>query len=307
MNQERAILVTGVNGQVGFELMRTLQGLGRVVALDRKALDLSDLDRVRAVVREIKPAIIVNPAAYTAVDAAESDIDAAMRLNADVPRTLAQEAADSGAVLVHYSTDYVFDGTKSTPYAEDDRTNPQNVYGASKLAGERAIAESGCAYLVFRTSWVYGRRGKNFLLTMLRLGAERPELRVVADQIGAPTWSNTIATATAHVLAQGLASEDAKWWRERSGIYHLTAAGATSWHGFAQAIFDIAMGELAPKVLPISASEYPVPAKRPGNSRMSQEKLAERFGLCLPSWDDALRLCMGDMASGARQTDATLT
>lgn len=168
---EQTILVTGVNGQVGFELLRSLQGLGRVVACDRSMLDLSDLGRVRSVVRDLKPSIIVNPAAYTAVDKAETDVDAARQLNAEVPRVLAEEAARSGAALVHYSTDYVFDGTKEGAYVETDATNPQNVYGLTKLEGERAIAATGCAHVILRTSWVYGRRGKNFLLTMLRLGS----------------------------------------------------------------------------------------------------------------------------------------
>ncbi|MDR5793757.1 MULTISPECIES: dTDP-4-dehydrorhamnose reductase [unclassified Caballeronia] len=296
-DSQRTILLTGVNGQVGFELARTLQGLGRVVALDRNKLDLGDLDAIRKVVREVKPSLIVNPAAYTAVDKAESDAEAAMRANGEAPGVLAEEAKRLSAALVHYSTDYVFDGTKDGVYVEDDAVNPQNVYGKSKLAGERAIAASGCDHLIFRTSWVYGTRGKNFLLTMLRLGAERDQLSVVADQIGAPTWSNTIAAATAHVLAQSIAADTADWWSKHSGIYHLTASGATSWHGFAQAIFAVAMGEGAPKVLPIPAADYPVPAKRPANSRMSHDKLAERFGLILPAWDEALRLCMAGGAS----------
>ncbi|RAR60614.1 dTDP-4-dehydrorhamnose reductase [Paraburkholderia unamae] len=294
MNEQPTILVTGVNGQVGYELLRSLQGLGRVVGLDRAALDLADLDRVREVVREAKPAIIVNPAAYTAVDKAESDEAAARRLNAEAPGVLAEEAARCGAALIHYSTDYVFDGTKDAPYAEDDATNPQNVYGATKLEGEQAIAASGCAHLILRTSWVYGRRGKNFLLTMLKLGAERPELRVVADQFGAPTWSRTIAEATSHIVAQGVAADDAAWWAQRSGVYHFTASGATSWHGFAEAIFASALGERAPKTVPIPASDYPVPAKRPANSRLALDKLNETFGLSMPAWDDALRLCLGD-------------
>ncbi|WP_321797052.1 dTDP-4-dehydrorhamnose reductase [Burkholderia sp. BCC1988] len=291
---EPTILVTGVNGQVGFELLRSLQGLGRVVACDRSMLDLSDLDRVRGVVRELKPSIIVNPAAYTAVDKAETDVDAARRLNADVPRAFAEEAARIGAALVHYSTDYVFDGTKEGAYVETDATNPQNVYGLTKLEGEQAIAATGCAHLILRTSWVYGRRGKNFLLTMLKLGSERPELRVVADQIGAPTWSKTIATATSHIVAQALAAEGADWWTQRSGVYHFTSAGATSWHGFAEAIFANALGERAPKVVPIPASDYPVPAKRPSNSRLSHDKLTETFGLRLPDWADALKLCLSE-------------
>lgn len=294
MTPEPTILVTGVNGQVGFELLRSLQGLGRVVACDRSMLDLSDLDRVRSVVRELKPSIIVNPAAYTAVDKAETDVDAARRLNAEVPRAFAEEAARLGAALVHYSTDYVFDGTKEGAYVETDATNPQNVYGLTKLEGEQAIAATGCAHLILRTSWVYGRRGKNFLLTMLKLGSERPELRVVADQVGAPTWSKTIATATAHIVAQALAADDADWWAQRSGVYHFTSAGATSWHGFAEAIFAQAMGERAPRVLPIPASDYPVPAKRPSNSRLSHDKLTEAFGLRLPDWADALKLCLSE-------------
>ncbi|MBJ9591795.1 dTDP-4-dehydrorhamnose reductase [Burkholderia seminalis] len=291
---EPTILVTGVNGQVGFELLRSLQGLGRVVACDRSMLDLSDLDRVRSVVRGLKPSIIVNPAAYTAVDKAETDVDAARRLNAEVPRAFAEEAARLGAALIHYSTDYVFDGTKDGAYVETDATNPQNVYGLTKLEGEQAIAATGCAHLILRTSWVYGRRGKNFLLTMLKLGSERPELRVVADQVGAPTWSKTIATATSHIVTQALAADDAGWWAQRSGVYHFTSAGATSWHGFAEAIFAHAMGERAPKVLPIPASDYPVPAKRPSNSRLSHDKLTEAFGLRLPDWADALKLCLSE-------------
>lgn len=293
MNEQPTILVTGVNGQVGFELLRNLQGLGRVVGLDRTALDLADLERVREVVREVKPTLIVNPAAYTAVDKAESDDVAARRLNAEAPGVLAEEAKRCGAALIHYSTDYVFDGTKDAPYVETDAVNPQNVYGKTKLEGEQAIAASGCAHLILRTSWVYGRRGKNFMLTMLKLGAERPELRVVADQIGAPTWSTTIAAATSHIVAQGFAQADAGWWRERSGVYHTSAAGETSWHGFAEAIFEISALERVPKVVPIAASEYPVPAPRPANSRMSHQKLAQTFGLHMPEWRDALGLCIG--------------
>jgi dTDP-4-dehydrorhamnose reductase len=289
---EPTILVTGVNGQVGFELLRTLQGLGRVVACDRSMVDLSDLERVRDVVRELKPAVIVNPAAYTAVDNAESDIEAARRLNADVPRVFAEEMARSGGTLIHYSTDYVFDGTKPDPYTEDDATNPVNVYGVTKLEGELAIAATGCAHLILRTSWVYGRRGRNFLLTMLKLGAERPELRIVADQIGAPTWATTIAATTAHNVAQGAVSTQADWWASRSGVYHLTSSGETSWCGFAEAIFEIAMGKRAPTVVPIASSDYPTPAKRPGNSRLALDKLTAAFGLYMPGWRDALRQCL---------------
>ncbi|WP_321956862.1 dTDP-4-dehydrorhamnose reductase [Burkholderia cenocepacia] len=293
---EPTILVTGVNGQVGFELLRSLQGLGRVVACDRSMLDLSDLDRVRSVVRELKPSIIVNPAAYTAVDKAETDVDAARRLNAEVPRVLAEEAARSGAALVHYSTDYVFDGAKSDEYCETDLPDPQNIYGMTKLEGEAAIASSGCRHLILRTSWVYGARGHNFLLTMLRLGTERPELKVVADQMGAPTWSHAIATATSHVIAQVRGASDAtEWWDARSGTYHLTAGGDTSWHGFASAIFELANLSKRPVVLPIPAADYPTPAKRPSNSRLSNAKLAQVFGVALPHWRESLGLCLAGM------------
>jgi dTDP-4-dehydrorhamnose reductase len=289
---QRTILLTGVNGQVGFELARSLQGLGTIIAPRRSELDLSDLEQVRRVVRELKPALIVNPAAYTAVDKAETDVDAAMRLNAEAPAVLAEEAKRLGAALVHYSTDYVFDGTKGGVHVESDSVNPINVYGRSKLAGEDAIAAVGGAYLIFRTSWVYGTRGKNFLLTMLRLGSEREELSVVADQFGAPTWSNTIATSTAHVLAQSIASENEQWWREHSGVYHLTSGGVTSWHGFAEAIFEFSDLSRKPDVKPIPASAYPTPASRPANSSLSNDKLAAAFGVRAPDWREALRLCM---------------
>ncbi|MGT0246953.1 dTDP-4-dehydrorhamnose reductase [Burkholderia pyrrocinia] len=293
---EPTILVTGVNGQVGFELLRSLQGLGRVVACDRSMLDLSDLDRVRDVVRELKPSIIVNPAAYTAVDKAETDQEAARRLNADVPRVLAEEAARSGAALVHYSTDYVFDGAKDGEYCEADLPDPQNVYGLTKLEGEAAIASAGCRHLILRTSWVYGARGHNFLLTMLRLGAERSELKVVADQLGAPTWSHAIAAATSHMIAQARGAPDAtEWWDARSGTYHLTAGGDTSWHGFASAIFELANLPKRPVVLPIPAADYPTPAKRPSNSRLSNTKLAQVFGVVMPHWRESLGLCLAGM------------
>jgi len=288
---EATILLTGSTGQVGFELARSLQGLGKVVALDRAGLDLCDLDRIRRVVRELKPALIVNPAAYPAVDRAESDIDVCMRLNAEAPGVFAEEAKSLGARLVHYSTDYVFDGSKDAPYTEEDAVNPQNIYGKSKLAGEEAIALSGCDYLIFRTSWVYGARGKNFLLTMLRLGAERDELSIVADQFGAPTWAVTIAALSANVLAQATIGKR-DWWAENSGTYHLTASGATSWHGFAEAIFANSTLDSKPRVNPIPGASYSAPATRPSNSRMSNEKLFETFGLRAPPWDDALKLCM---------------
>jgi dTDP-4-dehydrorhamnose reductase len=255
---DKTILVTGVTGQVGFEFARSLQGLGRVVALDRQQFDLTNLDQICNVIRETRPALIVNPAAYTAVDNAEKDVETAMKVNGEVPGVIAEEAKQVGAVLFHFSTDYVFNGTKSGPYLETDQTDPQNVYGASKLAGEQAIAAVGGRSLVFRTSWVYGRRGKNFLLTMLRLAAEKPTLRIVGDQIGAPTWSKTIATVAAHIAAQGLSAGN-DWWDEKSGIYHLSAGGSTSWAGFAQAIFDLSALEKRPVVEAIPASGRPIP------------------------------------------------
>ncbi|KUY82180.1 dTDP-4-dehydrorhamnose reductase [Burkholderia sp. RF4-BP95] len=294
VHPESTILVTGVNGQVGFELLRALQGLGCVVPCDRSMLDLTDLDRVRAFVREVKPSLIVNPAAYTAVDKAETDVDAARRLNADVPRVFAEEMARTGGALIHYSTDYVFDGTKPGAYTETDVTNPVNAYGATKLEGEQAIAATDCAHLILRTSWVYGRRGKNFLLTMLKLGRERPELRVVADQVGAPTWAKTIAAATAHIVAQSIVSTDIDWLRQRTGVYHLTSAGATSWCGFAEAIFAGTLESSAPNVVPIASTDYPTPARRPVNSRLALDKLTETFGLRMPDWRDALELCLAE-------------
>lgn len=282
------ILLTGSSGQVGYELARSLQGLGEVVALDRAQMDLSDLDQVRDVIRRVRPGLIVNPAAYTAVDKAESEPGLAHRINAEAPGLMAQEAKALGAAMVHYSTDYVFDGTQPAPRVEDDATGPLNVYGASKLAGEQAIAAAGIPHLIFRTSWVYGMRGKNFLLTMLRLAKERDELRVVADQHGAPTWSRTIADTTALVLSQAHAG-GREWWHQNSGVYHLSSQGQTTWFDFTRAILEEAGIDC--RVLPITSAEYPVPARRPQYSVLSSERLMARF--ChVPEWRDALRLCL---------------
>ncbi|MCG2583472.1 dTDP-4-dehydrorhamnose reductase [Massilia sp. TS11] len=284
------ILLTGVSGQVGYELERSLQGLGQVLALDRGQCDLARPDQVAEVVRRVRPDWIVNPAAYTAVDKAESERDLAFTINADSVGVLAREAKAIGATLVHYSTDYVFDGTKQGAYVEDDATNPLNVYGASKLAGEQAIAASGVPHLIFRTSWVYGRRGKNFLLTMQRLGREKDRLRVVADQHGAPTWSRTIADTTAHVLAQARAAGPL-WWERHSGIYHLSARGQTTWCDFTRAIFE--ESGISCQVDPIATADYPTPAHRPANSVMDASKLTS--SLCeLPNWRLALHLCVKD-------------
>jgi len=282
------VLLTGSTGQVGYELARSLQGVGEVVAVDRNVMDLSNLDQVRDVIRSVKPQLIVNPAAYTAVDKAESEPELAFRINGEAPGVMAEEAKKLGAALVHYSTDYVFDGSQPAPRVENDAIGPLSVYGASKLAGEQAIAAAGIPHLIFRTSWVYGMRGKNFLLTMLRLAKERDELRVVADQHGAPTWSRTIADTTAQVLSQAHAG-GREWWMQNSGIYHLSAQGQTTWHEFTEAIIQEA--GLSCKVLPITTADYPTPAKRPQYSVMSSERLMARF--ChLPDWKTALQLCM---------------
>lgn len=296
MQRKRIILVTGVGGQVGFALLRHLQGIGEVIGLDRVMLDLARPDMIREVVRAIRPTLIINPAAYTAVDVAERERDLAMAINAVAPRVLAEEAARLGASLIHYSTDYVFDGTKTEPYVETDEANPLNVYGHSKLAGERAVAAVGGHHLILRTSWVYGARGRNFLTTMLRLAEERDELRIVADQFGAPTWCETIAALTAHAVAQAHASDDVDaWWRRHAGLYHMTAAGAASWYEFAKAIFEQAHAQRTPTVLPIPASAYPTPASRPVNSRLANDRFVRAFGLAAPHWREALRLCMDGM------------
>jgi dTDP-4-dehydrorhamnose reductase len=286
------ILLTGKNGQVGWELQRTLATLGEVIALDRHGLDLANPDSIRRVVRERKPNLIVNAAAYTAVDKAEEESDLAMAINGMAPGILAEEAKELGAAVIHYSTDYVFDGNKNGPYIEDDAPNPLNVYGKTKLAGEQAIQAVGAPHLIFRTSWVYGMRGKNFLLTILRLAKERDELRIVNDQIGAPTWSRMIAEATAQVMAQISLPQGQGWAEGVSGVYHLTATGQTSWFEFAKAILNFIPGSAthAPRLIPITTQEYPTPAKRPKNSVLSSTRLRQKFGLEFPGWETGLRL-----------------
>jgi dTDP-4-dehydrorhamnose reductase len=292
------ILLTGATGQVGWELARTLMPLGDVIAVDRSQADLTDLKALRATIQLHKPDVIVNPAAYTAVDKAETEQELAFLVNAEAPGVLAEEAKKMGALLVHYSTDYVFDGSKNTPYVENDATNPINVYGASKLAGERAIQSVAGDYLILRTSWVYASRGNNFLKTILRLAAEREELKIVADQIGSPTWARLIAETTAHIVKQAMIKRQSN--NFDSDVYHLTSSGDTSWHGFAQKIVDIVreQGKMELKnraIHPIPTTDYPLPAKRPTNSRLSTERLEQQLGLTLPSWDNALRLCMQEL------------
>jgi dTDP-4-dehydrorhamnose reductase len=285
------ILLLGPNGQVGWELQRALQPLGEVIAPGRHDADLcGDLarpDALAATVQRVHPQVIVNAAAYTAVDQAESEPSLAQAVNADGPAVLAREAAALGAWLVHYSSDYVFDGSGSHARDEDAPTGPLSVYGRTKLDGERAIRASGCRHLIFRTSWVYAARGGNFAKTMLRLAAERDELRVVDDQIGAPTGADLIADVTAHALRQvGTATDGAA----RAGTYHLTAAGHTSWHAYARhvltwaAAHGMALRTRPERVLPVPSSSYPTPARRPLNSRLDGSRLARSFGLRMPPW-----------------------
>jgi len=284
------ILLTGADGQVGFELARSLAHCGELIAVNRAALDLSDADAIVAMVRAHRPQLIVNAGAYTSVDLAEQARDEAFAVNARAPGVLAEEAKRQDALLIHYSTDYVFDGMRSTPYDEEAPVHPLNVYGESKREGERAIEASGAHALVFRTGWIYGARGRNFLMTMLRLASERDELRVIADQHGTPNWCRTLSDATASAVARGL-----PWLAERAGLYHLVSAGATTWHGFAQAIFGDAS---RPHVVPIATSEYPTPARRPAYGVLSARKFEETFGYRMPGWRDGLVACRAEMRAG---------
>jgi dTDP-4-dehydrorhamnose reductase len=298
------ILVTGKDGQVGFELLRSLAGQGQVMAVGRGEMDLSNPDSIRRTVREIGPDLIVNAAAYTAVDQAESEPELALAVNGIAPGILAEEAKRLGAALIHYSTDYVFDGSKAAPYTEDDEPRPLNVYGRTKLAGERAIQAVDAPHLILRTSWIYGTRGKNFLLTILRLARERDELSIVDDQVGAPTWSRALAEATSGILKRlgygkpGFSDACA----QQRGIYNLSAAGQTSWHGFAAAILANAASQQpgqsacaldrVPVLKPIPAEQYPLPARRPRYSVLANAKLQRAFGLALPDWKTSLAECM---------------
>lgn len=298
-----AILVTGSSGQVGSELLRTLAPLGEVVAPSRSDMDLASTASVRAIISAVRPRWIVNPAAYTAVDKAESEPELAYAINAEAMRAMGEEARLIGAAVIHFSTDYVFPGTGNTPYVEDDETAPLSVYGASKLAGEKLLAETGVEHLIFRTSWVYGGRGKNFLLTILKAARERDRLRVVADQYGAPTWSRDLARLTAHVIAlmeeaaagRSLSETMGEW----SGIYHAAGAGETTWHGFAEEAVRLERkrqpGVRLAEVDAISTAEYPTPAKRPANSRLNCGKLAEKFGWRMMDWRESLHEVMNEL------------
>jgi len=292
------ILLLGANGQVGHELRRALASLGEIACATRsgalgdgtpcEVADFDDPASLPALVGRIAPDVVVNAAAYTAVDKAEAERDAAFRANAEAPHELARACAARDALLVHYSTDYVFDGTGTRPYREDDPTSPLGVYGASKLAGEQAIRGSGARHMILRTAWVYAAHGRNFLLTMLRLAKERDELRVVADQVGTPTAAALVADTTAGILSQPF---------RESGLWHLTARGQTSWHGFATAIVDEALArgllDRAPRVVPIATAEYPTPARRPAYSCLDTARLSRDFAIILPDWRDGLTAILG--------------
>ncbi|WP_440030144.1 dTDP-4-dehydrorhamnose reductase [Chromobacterium amazonense] len=284
------ILITGKNGQVGHELQRALAPLGELVALDREGMDLAKADAIPTLLDALRPDIIVNPAAYTAVDKAESEPELAHAINAVAPGMMAQWAEANGALLVHYSTDYVFNGSGTAPWSENDAADPQSVYGLSKWHGEQAVREATERHLILRTSWVFGAHGANFLKTMLRLASERSELKVVADQIGAPTSAALIAGTTAQMIQRYLADGE----RSPFGTYHLAAAGETSWHGYAQYLISQA-GKLgfpltltADAVYGIPTEAYPLPAKRPANSRLNCAKLQADFGITLPTWQQGV-------------------
>jgi dTDP-4-dehydrorhamnose reductase len=287
------ILISGQHGQVSTELQHHLKTLGELVVPGRGQFDLTDAQQLRQQVQRVRPDLIINAAAYTAVDQAETEPQVAFAINAVAPGILAEEAAALGIPLIHYSTDYVFDGSKSSPYTEDDAPNPLGVYGQSKLAGEQAISAVQGQHLILRTSWVYSAHGRNFLLTMQRLLQEKPELRVVADQIGAPTWAGTIARSTLALIERWQAGQTGAW-----GTYHLTAQGETSWFGFAQAIGEAlrAQGKPCANLIPIPSSDYPTPATRPLNSRLDGRRLQREWGVSQPDWQTALHECLAEQA-----------
>ena len=292
----KRILLIGKTGQVGWELQHSLAPLGRVIALDRTQMDLTCPDSVRRAIRDVAPDIIVNAAGYTSVDKAESEPELAMQVNAIAPGVIAEEARRLNALLVHYSTDYVFDGRTSEPYTEVDEPNPLNTYGKSKLEGERAIAASGCTHLILRISWIYSDRGTNFVRTMLRLAREREELAVVDDQIGSPTWARTLAQSSAELLGK------VRRTKEETGIYHLSAAGYTSRYDFAKKIIETARQLSGEKegwatVRPITNAEYPLPAKRPLNAATSKEKIKRTFGIEMPVWTEQLNSYLYERAA----------
>lgn len=292
----RRILLTGASGQVGGELLDTLKLLGEVVAPTRTSMDLADAASIRKMIQTIRPRWIVNPGAYTEVDRAESEPQLAYAVNADALKIMGEEARGIGAAVIHFSTDYVFDGLGKTPYAETDTTGPISVYGASKLAGERALSANGAGHMIFRTSWVYGVRGKNFLRTILKLARERETLRVVADQFGAPTWSRDLARMTSKIIglceAAAIELELQDVLKDLSGVYHAAGGGETTWYGFAAEAVRLQRerepGVPFAEIVPIATNEYPTPAKRPSNSRLQCSKLKEQFGWKMMDWQDSL-------------------
>ncbi|WP_214510969.1 dTDP-4-dehydrorhamnose reductase [Pseudomonas brassicacearum] len=289
MSAPLRILIIGQNGQVSRALQSRLSGLGELTVRGSDQLDLAQPDSLRAPIEALKPGLIINAAAHTAVDQAESEPERAFAINATAPGILAQAAVALGVPLIHYSTDYVFDGLKPAPYTEDDTPNPLSVYGRSKLAGENAIRQAGGQHLILRTSWVYSTEGRNFLLTMQRLLQEKPQLRVVADQVGAPTWAGTIADSTAQLIERWQVGQPGAW-----GTYHLTARGETSWFGFAQAIGENLLDRHKPcaQLEPIESSAYPTPAPRPLNSRLDCTRLLKEWGVSQPDWRSALQQCL---------------
>ncbi|WP_447800039.1 dTDP-4-dehydrorhamnose reductase [Pseudomonas kilonensis] len=293
MSAPLRILIIGQNGQVSRALQSRLSGLGELTVRGSDQLDLAQPDSLRAPIEVLKPGLIINAAAHTAVDQAESEPERAFAINATAPGILAQAAVALGVPLIHYSTDYVFDGLKPAPYTEDDTPNPLSVYGRSKLAGENAIRQVGGQHLILRTSWVYSTEGRNFLLTMQRLLQEKPQLRVVADQVGAPTWAGTIADSTAQLIERWQAGQPGAW-----GTYHLTARGETSWFGFAQAIGENLLDRHKPcaQLEPIESSAYPTPAPRPLNSRLDCTRLLKEWGVSQPDWQSALQQCLAGQA-----------
>jgi dTDP-4-dehydrorhamnose reductase len=302
----RPILLTGVNGQVGGSLLPLLQALGTVVAPTRAELDLSDAKAMRSYVQNVQPRWIVNPAAYTAVDMAEKESAIAFAINADAPRVLGEEAAKIGAPVLHFSTDYVFAGSGTKPWEETDTTGPLGVYGASKLAGEQGLTASGAAHLIFRTSWVYGSTGNNFLRTILRFAREREELRIVADQHGAPTWSHDLARLVRHVIER--ANESDKDGRSllaavqpMSGTYHACNAGFTTWFDFAEEFLRLAQlaepEQRFARLIPITTAEYPTPATRPPNSRMNCDKLVRKLGFKMPAWQESTAAVVAEISA----------
>ncbi len=291
---EMKILLIGQKGQVGWELNRTLSVLGEVAAFDFPEIDLAQPEQITALVREIKPNLLINAAAYTAVDKAEDEPGKVLAINAQAPGILAREAKKIGAVLVHYSTDYVYSGQKNLPYMEQDKTGPLSVYGKSKLEGDQNIQNEKVPHLIFRTSWIYGGRGKNFLLTMLRLAKEKEGIRVVSDQVGSPTWCRTLAEATALILAQGI-KDLPNFLKEKGGLYHLTSKGETNWFQFCRAILENdpeKKNHKVKKIISISTKDYPTPAKRPAYSVLSCQLIEKMFGLRLPHWEESLNLVL---------------